>query len=169
MEPKGHLPYYENLDILAEVELRGRFMMMACDLEWQLFSIMIYCNVFDQKKTRKYKGMMMAKKIDCTIADLKKYNLDYYSEFKDAFDSLEEFKKLRNYFGHNRMRFEEAKHPSNFSFFYIDESNGAERIHQKSYTMSEMLDAIKRFRKLQQVFMTLVGRLQEEAISKYAS
>jgi len=168
MEAKGYFPYYEDLEVIAEIDIRGRFMMMACDLEWSLFCIMLYCNAFNPKKVRRYKKMMMAQKIDCTIADLKHYNMNYFLEFEDSFDMLEEFKELRNYFGHCRMRFEESQKPSYFEVFYVDEVNGQEKILTKHFTFAYIKDAINRFRKQQMVFVSLISRLQQEFLLKNA-
>jgi hypothetical protein len=30
MEPKGFIPYFEEPKVMAEIDIRGRFMMMAC-------------------------------------------------------------------------------------------------------------------------------------------
>jgi hypothetical protein len=55
-----------------EMEIRGRFLMMACDIEWTMLMIMTHCapNPLEQ---RDFKDMRMHNKIECTIADLKRH------------------------------------------------------------------------------------------------
>ncbi len=37
MEPKGFIPILDDPKTLVEIDIRGRFLMMACDIEWTLF------------------------------------------------------------------------------------------------------------------------------------
>jgi hypothetical protein len=163
MEPKGYMPYFEEPHIMAEIDIRGRFMMMACDIEWSILNIIMYSttNPKNHHRLNQFKGMMMHEKIECAICDLKKYHLDFYIEYKEHIDSLVEFKEIRNDMSHHRLDFEDDTLKS-FKMPYIDEQNGELRILWKRYTLEQMKDSVSRFRKANLKLMELVSKLYEQ-------
>lgn len=161
MEPKGYMPYFEEPPVLAEIDIRGRFMMMACDIEWSLLNIILYSTTDPNNHHRinQFKGMMMHEKILCTICDLEKYHPNYYFEYKEHLDMLLEFKEVRNDMGHYRLDFEDDTLKS-FKMPYIGEENGELRILWKHYTLDKMKDIISRFVNTNMKLMELVSKLQ---------
>jgi len=79
-EPKGYIPIYEDVKTIAEIDIRGRFIMMACDVEWTMLYIMMYSSPDPINQLRRFNSdeMRMDNKIECTISDLKKYKPHYY-------------------------------------------------------------------------------------------
>lgn len=96
-----------------EIAIRGQYLMMACDIEFCLLNIIMYCNPDPNNHERvgQFRGMKMSAKINNVISDIKKYKPDYYSEFKDAFDGLEEFRIVRNDMAHHKGQFTEDVTP----------------------------------------------------------
>jgi len=43
MQPKGYVPVYDNFETIVAIDIRGRFLMMACDIEFTLLYLMMYC------------------------------------------------------------------------------------------------------------------------------
>lgn len=162
MEPKGYMPYFEEPNILAEIDIRGRFMMMACDIEWSMVNIIMYSTTDpnNHHRVNQFKGMMMHQKIECMISDLKKYHLKFYAEYKDYIDMLMEFKEVRNDMGHYRLEFDDSLR--SFKMPYIGEENGELKILWKRYNLEQMKDIISRFRKVNLKLMELVSRLYDQ-------
>lgn len=161
MRPKGYIPYFENLQIIAEIDIRGRFMMMAADIEWSMLQIILYSapDPSHHRRANQFKGMMMNEKIECTISDLKKHKLNYYNEYKEYLDMLIEFKEVRNHMGHYRLQFEDEVLQS-FKMPYIGTECGELRVLYKTYTLRQMIDIIERFRMANFTLMELVQKLQ---------
>ena len=65
MEPKGYMPYFEDPKIIAEIDIRGRFMMMAVDIEWSMLQIILYSapDPNNHRRVGRFEGMMMNEKI----------------------------------------------------------------------------------------------------------
>lgn len=167
MEPKGFMPYFEEPNVMVEIDIRGRFMMMACDIEWSMLNIILYSTTDpnNHHRVNQFKGMMMHEKIECTICDLKKYHPNLYNEYKDYLDMLIEFKEVRNDMGHYRLDFEDATLKS-FKMLYIGEENGELRVLWKKYTLEQMKDIVTRFRKANIKLMELVMKLYAEYNSR---
>jgi hypothetical protein len=142
-----------------EMEIRGRFLMMACDLEWTMLLIMTHC-VPDPLIQRDFKEMTMHNKIECTIADLKKYKPDIYREYEKELEKLWEFKVFRNKISHRRMDFN--KDLKSFRFQYVDVHEGKERIFEELFYVQDIYYAIGEFQKLNltlaALFMKMTGR-----------
>ena len=163
MEPKGYMPYYEEPSVMAEIDIRGRFMMMSCDIEWSMLHIILYSSKDPNNHHRinQFKGMMMNEKIECTICDLKKYHPSYYGEYKEYIDVLIEFKEVRNDMGHYRLDFDDNSLKS-FKMPYIGEKDGEVRVLWKLYTVENMRDIVTRFRKANIKLMELVSKLYND-------
>lgn len=163
MEPKGYMPYFEEPKVIAEIDIRGRFMMMACDIEWSMLNIIMYSTTDpnNHHRVNQFKGMMMHEKIQCIICDLKKYHPNFYIEYKEHIDMLVEFKEVRNDMGHYRLDFEDETLKS-FKMPYIGEENGELRVLCKRYTLEKMKDIVSRFRKANLKLMELVLKLYEQ-------
>lgn len=155
--PLGYLPYYEDLHILAEIEIRGRFTMMACDIELSLINIAAFCIPDPENQLRKFKGLMMHNKIEIVICDLKRYKKDYYIKYQEELEKLWEFKDIRNDVCHHTLHFDNINDLSKFKFCFIGEN---EQIKCREYTLEYFNDSIKRFRKLNVVLAELVEELR---------
>ena len=72
---------------IKEIEIRGRLIMLACDIEFCLLNIIIFCNPTpnNHERTGKFKKMLMQGKVDCVICDMKKYKPLYYNDLKILF------------------------------------------------------------------------------------
>jgi len=162
MQPKGFMPYYENPEIEVEIDIRGRYLMMACDIEYSLLNIMAYSAPDPQNQVRRFKKMMMNQKIECTIADLKKYKSTYYDQYKDVLDELEEFRLIRNDMAHHTIEFHDNNDLTKFRTLFIDEDNGIEVMKYREYTLSFMAESVVRFRKSNKVLAELVFRLKND-------
>lgn len=167
MQPKGYMPYFEDPKYLAEIDLRGRFMMMSCDIEWSMLNIMMYSTTdpHNHHRANKFEGMMMHEKIQNTICDLKKYHPELYSEYITEMGQLMEFKEVRNDMGHYRMDFDDDTLKS-FKMQYIGNDGTAERVLYKPYTVDQMRNIITKFRKANIKLMELVQKLVEKYNAK---
>lgn len=167
MEPKGYMPYYEEPDVMAEIDIRGRFMMMSCDIEWSMLNIIIYStdDPHNHHRVHQFKGMMMHEKIQNTICDLKRYHPKYYNEYKEEMGQLMEFKEVRNDMGHYRLQFIDES-LKEFKMSYIGDKNGVEGVLWKSYTIDDMRNIITKFRKANMRLMELVKRLTDDYNAK---
>ena len=149
MDPIGFIPYFEKTEIMAEIEIRGRFMMMAADIEWSMLHIIIYSapdpNI--HHRANQFQGMMMNEKIECTICDLRKNKVNYYNEYKEYLDMLIEFKDDTF---------------SSFKMLYVGSECGELKICYKTYTLVRMMEIITRFRKANFKFMELVKKLESD-------
>jgi hypothetical protein len=156
------IPVDDNLETLAEIDIRGRFMMMACDIEWSMLYILMYStnDPHNHHRVNKFNGMMMHEKIQTTICDLKKYHPNYYQEYIVELEQLMEFKEVRNDMGHYRMEFE--KDLQSFKMPYVGIENGVERVLYKSYTLQQMVDIILKFQKANMRFVELILKLKKD-------
>ena len=148
MEPKGYMPYFEDIEVIADIDIRGRFMQMSADIEWSMLHIILYSapDPNNHRRVNQFEGMMMNEKIECTICDLKKNKPYYYSEYKEYLDMLLKFKEVRIDMGHYRLNFED-KTLQSFKMPYIGNVCGELRVLYKTYTLSQMKDIVDRFRK----------------------
>lgn len=78
----------EAIQELAEIDIRGRFMNMACDMEMAMLHIMVYCSPDPYNQKRKFYKMFMHEKIQNTIADLKNYKPQLYKKYEDELMQL---------------------------------------------------------------------------------
>ena len=166
MQPKGYIPVFDDKKTLAEIDIRGRFLMMACDIEWSMLHIMIHCAPDPMNQIRKFnsKEMRMHNKIECTISDLKKYKLNYYEEYKDELDKLWEFKDVRNDLAHLKLLVEDNFDFKLFKFLVIqDDENGKEKLYYKPYTIEYLKECLRKFTDLNLNLAKLVDRLRSES------
>ena len=80
------------------------------------------------EQSRKFKEMMLHNKIECLIADLKRYRMDLFEEYENDLPLLWDFKESRNDIGHKKMDFSEDL--KSFRFLYVD-IQMEERIFEK--------------------------------------
>jgi hypothetical protein len=148
-----------------EIEIRGRYVMMACDIEYCLLNIINYCNPDPNNHERagKFKKMKMAAKIDNVIADMKKYKPRYYQEFKTAFDGLDEFRLVRNDMAHSKGDFPNNPDFSIFRVVFVEnDSTGNEAVIYREYTVDYIDESIDRFAKINKDLAALWMRLYKE-------
>ena len=159
------MPIYDDDKTIAEIDIRGRFLMMACDIEWTMLHIMMLCSPDPMSQVRRFNSneMRMHNKIQCTICDLKKYKPDYYEEYKDELEKLWEFKEVRNDVSHLKLFFEKDTDFKVFKFLQIkDGSNGMEQLFYKPYTIDQLNDYLGKFIDLNMSLLKLVDRLERD-------
>ena len=145
-----------------EIDLRGRFMTMACDLEWSLFIIMAFAWPDPNKSKRLFQEMTMGTKIQCVIADLKKYKPEHYEQHKESLGKLWEFHEIRNAMAHHRMTIHDYGTPVLIEMNYMGDENSFETRKSKNYTLEYINNAILRFKELSLVFNGLAEQLRAE-------
>jgi hypothetical protein len=171
MEPKGYIPVFDDMETLAEIDIRGRFIMMACDLEFTLLHIMMHCAPDPMNQIRRFNSdeMRMHNKIECTISDLKKYKPHLYEAYKDDLEKLWEFKIVRNDLAHLKLLFDKNSDFKLFKFLLIqDDENGKERLHYKPYSIEYLKECLIKFVDLNMALVKLVEKLQAELPSSPA-
>jgi len=152
-------------DTKKEIEIRGRYLMMACDIEYCMLNIIMFCNPDPNTHERagQFKEMKMAAKINNVICDMKKYHLTYYNLFKDAFDGLEEFRIVRNDMSHCKGDFPNSPDLSIFRIVFVEkDENNIERIMYKEYTEQYIEESINRFGIINGKLSALWMRLKKE-------
>ena len=157
--------YNESAKTKKEIDIRGRFMMMACDIEYCLFNIIMFCNPDPHHHERmgQFKKMRMNAKIDGAIADMKKYKADYYKEFEEEFNSLEEYRKVRNDMSHAVGIFPNDPDLSIFRISFVDELEGVPRMRWRDYPDTYIASAFSQFSKINLKLTILWKRLADEA------
>lgn len=155
----------ENAATKKEIEIRGRFLMMACDIEYCLLNMIMFCNPNPGSHVRvgQFKEMRMAGKINNVIADLKKYKPKYYIEFKTDLDDLEEFRIVRNDMCHCKGDFPNAPDLSVFKIVFVEKNEaGIEGIKNREYTDDYMAKSFDKFALLNAKLSALWFRLSNE-------
>ena len=152
----------ESPEAKVEAAIRGRFMMMACDVEFSLMRIMANCSPNPLNQIRRFNSeeMRMHNKIEATICDLKKYKLHYYEEYKDRLAILWEFKIIRNDLAHYKMTIDKTADPILFNLWLIaDDVNSKDKLHYKPYTADYLEISLSKFRQLNIDMEELADRL----------
>lgn len=160
---------HDDIKTLVEIDIRGRFIMMACDIEFTLLYIMMYCAPDPMNQLRRFnsEGMRMHNKIEATIADLKKFKPKYYEEYKEELDKLWEFKQVRNDLAHLKLLFEEHSDFKSFKFLMIqDDKSGVEKLYYKPYTVEYLKECLRKFVDLNMTLLKLVEKLQVDSLFK---
>lgn len=156
----------ENEETKKEIDIRGRYLLMSCDIEFALFGIIIYCNPdpVNHERTEQFRKMHMYEKINNAIADLKKYKLPYYQEFKEWFDGLEEFRLVRNDMAHNKGNFPMSPDLSVFRITFVDKdpADGINKLMYRDYTETYIRESIDRFAKINGNLSALWIRMYKE-------
>ena len=160
----------ENEGAKREIEIRGRYLMMACDIEFSLLCIIMYCSPDpnNQHRLGQFTDMHMSEKINNAICDLKKYNISYYLEFKKEFDGLEEFRIVRNDMAHCVGMFPKAPDLSIFKIDFIDKEDKKNKQNKnewfafKEYTEDYILESLERFKNINSRLFSLWRVLQAE-------
>jgi hypothetical protein len=152
----------DSIETLVEIDIRGRFLMMACDIELTLIYISLYCAP-DPLNPRKFEGLMMHNKIDNAISDLKKHKPEYYEEYKDELEKLWHFKEVRNDLAHYKLMPQPNKDFKEFHFLVIQKNaEGKERLHYKPYTLEYLTECLNKFRLLNLTLAELVNKLDKD-------
>lgn len=159
----------ESAETKMEIQIRGRYAMMACDIEFCLFNLIAFCNPdpHNHERIGQFSEMQMAAKINNAVCDMKKYKLAYYEEFKEYFDGLQEFKDVRNDMAHCIGKFTDEK-LSVFRITYAaktdpkNKANKDERMMYKDYTSQYIEESLNRFAKINQKLAMLWFRLKYE-------
>jgi hypothetical protein len=146
----------------AEIEIRGKFLAMSCDIEYTLMNIMAYCAPDPQNQIRRFKKMMMGEKIQNTVHDLKHHKPIYFGEYENHLLMLEEFRVVRIDLSHHRMEFPDPKDLSTFRMIYVDEVDGIERLMYKDYTMTYYNECIERLTTMNLTLAGLVVKLYND-------
>ncbi len=149
-----------------EVEIRGKFMTMACDVEYSLLRIIAYSAPDPQNQLRKFKKMMMHEKIECTLKDLKTYKSHLYIEYESHLNKLMDFKEMRNHFAHHTIQFHNAPDLTTFKMIYVDEIAGVETFASKEYTLNTIKQKTQEFIFMNREMITLSVKLFNEHNSK---
>lgn len=160
----------ENAETKKEIDIRGRFIMLSCDIEFALFNIMMYCHPDPYNHTREgtFSKMTMGGKVFNVICDIKKYKPDYYLEFKESFDALEEFTNVRNDMAHCKGIFPNAPDLSVFRILFMtpqdptDKTNKKEAIMFREYKDSDILALVNKFASINNHLGSLMLRLKWE-------
>jgi hypothetical protein len=134
----------ENEETRKEIEIRGRIIMMACDIEYCLLNIIAFCSPdpYNHERAGQFHSMRMKNKIDNAICDIKKHNMSYYKEFESSFNNLEKFREVRNDMAHYKGDFPLAPDLSVFKMVYIDKDQitNAEGLKEKKYSEKQLID-----------------------------
>lgn len=127
----------ENAETKKEIEIRGRYLMMCCDIEYCLLNIIMFCNPDPNNHERagQFKEMKMANKIESVICDMKKYEMQHYLNFKVAFDMLDDFRRIRNDMCHCKGSFPNAPDLSVFRILYIEKADSLDKQDKREYFM----------------------------------
>lgn len=160
----------ESEAVQKEIEIRGRFITMSCDLEFSLLNIIMYTSAdpYDQKRMGDFTTMHLNEKIQNATCDLKDYNMSYYVEFKDYFDVLDEFRQVRNHMAHALGFFTDEIALDVFRVSYIDKENKKDKSNKtewfayKEYTEVYIVDSLNRFLNAIQHIAMLHFRLKQE-------
>ncbi|MDQ2718181.1 MAG: hypothetical protein M3Z26_00260 [Bacteroidota bacterium] len=130
-----------------EIEIRGRYLMMACDIEFSLFCIIMYSSPdpHNHARTGNFRKMRMANKIECAIKDLKTHKPLYYDEYEEDLNKLKVFNTIRNDMAHHKGSFNKVDDLSIFTITYIEELNGIEGFLYKDYTEKYILESVELF------------------------
>lgn len=137
----------------TEIELRGFYLSIACDIEYLLADITCAClvNNDDEKEGVRetlFENVMMSKKINMAINALKRYNKNYYTIHKDCFDKFIELNGLRNKFAHSRITGDpEEKDYTIVIFEYIKDGKTVKRqenFHELYGNLLKYREAVKK-------------------------
>ncbi len=109
-----------------EVYLRGLYLSISCDIEYMLVDIIAKCIIDEPSqresfKVRYFGNNSMGKKIVKAKESLKKYNENYYHEFKDCFKTIDNLLERRNMFSHSKIEGDILEQDKTvLTFNYID-------------------------------------------------
>ena len=160
----------ESAESKKQIEIRGRYLMMACDIEFSLLCIIMYSSPdpYNQQRLGQFSDMHMSEKINNAICDIKKHNYNYYLEFKPTFDGLEEFRIVRNDMAHCVGMFPKAPDLSVFKIDFIDKEDKKDKTNKnewfkyKEYTETYILESLERFKQINWRLFNLWMRLKAE-------
>jgi len=138
----------ENPEVRKEIDIRGRMLMFACDIEYCLLNIIAFCSPdpYNHARTGQFHSMRMKNKIDNAICDIKRHNIQYYYEFEEAFNSLDRFREVRNDMAHFKSDFPNGD-LSKFKVVYVekDAATGIEGIRSRVYTDAIIIELYNLF------------------------
>ncbi len=155
-------PLNESSSTAAEIDIRGRFLLMSCDMEFTLLNIIAFSAEDPNNQIRKFKDMKMYDKINNAIADLKNNKPNYYEEYKEQLDQLNEFREIRNDFAHCKMNFPDENNLKIFRILFVDDVGNDERLKEAVYTWEIYYEALHKFITLNRKLATLWLKLKTE-------
>jgi len=152
------------LEIDKEIEIRGRIVSAACDIEYCLLNIIVFCHPdpHNHERLGQFKEMKMGGKIDVVKKDLKEYKIEYYKEFEQELNGLDEFRKVRNEICHCKGDFPNSPNLDPFRLTIIELNNGKEQLMFKDYSLKYIEDCLKMFFHLNHRLGELWLRLKDE-------
>jgi hypothetical protein len=160
----------ESEETRKEIEIRGRILMMACDIEYCLLNIIAFCSPdpYNHERAGQFHSMRMKNKIDNAIRDMKNHNIAYYLEFESSFNNLEKFREVRNDMAHYKGDFPLSPNLSIFKMVYVDKDQitNVEGIKAKVYSESELIENYNLFAVTNARLSSLWFRLKNEFDSK---
>ena len=155
----------ENEETKREIEIRGRIIMFACDIEYCLLNIISFCSPdpYNHERAGQFNTMRMKNKIDNAICDIKRHNIKYYYEFGDAFNNLEIFREVRNDMAHYKGDFPECNLDI-FKMVFVekDPATNIEGLKARTYTASRIIELYNIFAITNSRLCNLWFRLKDE-------
>lgn len=108
-----------------EIELRGRYLSIACDLDYILTELICICFIDKHIYRKTFKILMlerilMGRKLSILEKALHDYNEEYFNKYKRTFNSIKILVENRNLFAHSTITSGEDK--NTFIFEYIKDS-----------------------------------------------
>ena len=154
------MTYYDKCHA-AEIDLRGRFIAMACDMEFTLMQIMVNLAPDPHNHFRCFNEMMMHAKIQNTIADVKRFRPHLYTKYEVDLESLWEFKRIRNDLCHHRIDWGQNSDFQSFNVMYVEiDENNVERLAYKKYTLGYLIESNKKFNPLNITLLKLLNEIR---------
>ena len=132
-------PYNLDKALLKEINVRGRYLTMSCDIEYCLLNIILFCNPnpTDHDRAGQFKQMTMGGKIDAVICDMKEYKNADYLQYKEYFDGLTEFRNIRNHAAHDKAEFINEQLDT-IKFTFLDSEKKGEKPYGKYVNLPDL-------------------------------
>ena len=160
----------ESNETRKEIDIRGRLMMFACDIEYCLLNIISFCSPdpYNHERAGQFHSMRMKNKIDNAICDIKRHNLSYYYEFEQAFNDLDRFREVRNDMAHFKGDFQNGD-LSKFKVLFVDKdlATGIEGIKARIYPEEIIISLYNLFAVTNSRLSSLWMRLKQEFDEKH--
>ena len=154
-----------------EMQVRGQYLTMSCDIEYCLLNITLFCNPTPDSHDRvgKFIKMTMGEKINNVICDMKKYKMDDYILNKEYFDGLEEFRKIRNHVAHDKAEFiNKELEPIRFAFLDTETKGAREWAKYAELPALYITQSLQRFGTINH-FLALLWMKYEKEYYKTSS
>lgn len=152
--------------INKEINIRGRFAMLSCDIEFSLLFIIGFAEAYENTTEikRNLKGMTFNEKINNAKSVLKEFKPHLYTEYKDQLDKLDEFRIIRNHMSHFKGSFPNESDLSIFRVEFIEIHEKKQGIRFIDIPMDYIEGALERFIKLNCELVDLYKMMLDESI-----